>query len=353
MKRNWSRGGTGVEDEDPGREPQPAIPVSRPREGRRVWRRACPLIALVWCGVLPGGEVGLELRAAGDILLNREFETIPRWSGGAVVVMENNSTAQPRIRVFDEHGREIAVFQVKIPGAKRVLLRRAAHGAGGSTAVCGTATDSEEHIAGFFAIGRDGEFRTLVRTEPYVPSSVTVSPDGSIWTTGIEVDRDKLRPRDTEKGIIRHFDDTGKELAGFVSQSGLVPSDIKLGVSHLVSSSTRVGWYQGMGQAGYFEVAGGKLEHYPPIEARPDKDASIFGLAVTEDGDVFATRDVHGNNPQLYWLNRQGRSWIKMPVPEGGSGAATAWLLGGSGDKLVFQTTEGSHRLRQFEVRAR
>lgn len=345
MKRNGS--------EDPGWVPRSAPSVSRPRAGRRVWRYAGPLVALVWCGVLPGGEVGPELRAAGDILLNREFETIPRWSGGTVVAMEKNPSEQPKIRVFDEHGREIALFEVKIPGAKRVLLRRAAHGAGNSIAICGTATDSDEHIAGFFAIGRDGEFRTIVRTEPYVPSSVTISPDGSVWTTGIEVDREKSRPRDTDKGMIRHFDAAGKELADFVPQSGMSPSDIRLGISHLVSSSTRIGWYQGMGQAGYFEVAGGRFEHYPPIEARPDKEASIFGLAVTEDGSVFATRDVRGANPQLYWLDRQARTWIKLSVPEGGSAAATAWLLGGSGDKLVFQTTEGSHRLRQFEVRAR
>ncbi len=56
--------------------------------------------------------------------------------------------------------------------------------------------------------------------------------------------------------------------------------------------------------------------------------------------------------PQLYSLDRQARSWFPVKVPEAGSPAATSWLLGGSGNTLVFKTTDGSRLLRRFEMGA-
>ena len=194
----------------------------------------------------------------GDTVLNHEFETVPIWSGGAVVAIEANRSALPVVRLFDAAGQQIAVVSVRLPGADWVSVSRAAHGVGGLIPICGSAKDSEAHVAGFLALAAaDGKIATLVRTEPYVATAVSVAPDGTIWTKGAEFVPIKRTPSKTERGILRHFDSSGKLLAEFLPQSGLSRRELFLGVDQLTSTSTRVGWYLNNAQA-----------HLSPCESR-------------------------------------------------------------------------------------
>jgi hypothetical protein len=300
-----------------------------------------------------GMEVPVRFDPLGDTVLNYTFESVPIWSGGAVVAIEGNRSTVPIVRVFDAEGRQVTVVAVKRPGADWISIARAARGVGGLIAICGSAKDSGAHVAGFLAFaGANGKITTLVRTEPYVPTAVSVSPDGTVWTKGAEFVPIKRTPSKTESGIIRHFDASGKPLAEFLPQSSLNRRELFLGIDQLASSLTRVGWYQGRGAVAYFEVVKDRLERYATVETDATEGAeSISGLTITEDGRVFVTKSTNGNNPELYMLDREARRWNRVSLPAGGVPPTTNWLLGGSSNILIFKTTEASHRLRRFQIR--
>lgn len=318
---------------------------------KRSWKR---LLAI---SLLPTHQMWAQaplpdFRAIGDIVIDATLQSVPIWSGGAVVALEANPSIAPVVRIFDSDGRLTVSITLSIPQADWVLINRAAHGSGGSIAMCGLTKDAHEHSAGFLALaGAGGQIQTLIRTDPFIPASVVVAPDGSIWAVGTEFDSASQTLRASDKGVIRHFDGSGKPLADFLPQSSLNRRNILVGPNGLVANSSRVGWYEGIGAAGYFEVVNGKVEQYPAIDVTRVQGVTVSGLTISEDGRVFVTRSLHGNNPQLYSLDRHARSWISLKTPETGTPAATGWLLGGSGNILVFKTTEGSRLLRQFELK--
>lgn len=298
------------------------------------------------------GEVPPRFLPIGDITLRHTFDSIPRWSGGALVAIEKNPSALPVIRVFDQEGRQAAEIAVKIPGADWIDVRSAAQGVRGTIAICGSAKDSEARVAGFLALASaDGKIQSLIRTEPYVPTAVTISQDGTIWTKGAEFEPVKRTPAKTDNGILRHFDASGTLLAKFLPQSSLSRRELFLGIDQLVSNSSRVGWYMGRGAITYFEVFHDQIERYPAVEVENvEGQEFISGLTITDDNRVFVTKDIRGNNPELYMLNRASRRWTMIEVPAAGSPAATNWLVGGMGNTLVFRTTAGFGCLRRFEV---
>jgi hypothetical protein len=203
------------------------------------------------------------------------------------------------------------------------------------------------HYSGFVALAsHDGGIGTIIRTAPYVATGIAIAPDGTIWTVGYEADNVKKALVATDKGVIRHMDSSGNPLADFLPQSSLSPRELQFGTAELACNSSRVGWYQSRGGAAYFEVVDHKVERYPILQDG-SPDVAIMGLSITTDDQVLLTSSVHGNNPHLYWLDRRQRAWTRIDAPAG----AASWLLGGSGNTLVFFGAPGdTQRLRRFEV---
>lgn len=302
-----------------------------------------------------GGDYQPRFEAAGDIVVSHKLEFMPSWSGGALVSLESVASALPVVRVFDANGQQKTAVDVRIPGADYVMVRGAAHGADGTVAICGMAKDTQEHVGGFLALASaDGTIRTLIRTEPFVANGVTIAPDGTIWTKGAEYGGPKRAPTGTENGVIRQFDASGKLLGTYLPQSGLSRQELGGGPNDLLASnSKRTGWYMGKFAKTYFEVVGGEVQRYPVIgDESADASATVYGLTIMNDDQVFVTRSVRGAGLQLFRLDRQVRSWRPVTLPAGGEPPAMRWLLGGTGNILVFATTGGVTRFRRFEVRA-
>jgi hypothetical protein len=313
-----------------------------------------PLSWLVSFVFAQGIDPQSRFEAAGDIVVRHKFELSPSWSGGALVSLEYFSSDLPIVRVFDADGQPKTVVEVKIPGADHFMIKGAAHGADGTVAICGTAKDAQQHF-GFLALASgDGAIRTIVRTEPYVPNGITIAPDGTIWTKGCEYGGPQKAPAGTNRGIIRQFDASGKLLAEYLPQSSLSRVEVSGGPGdRLAANSKRIGWYMGSFAKAYFEIVRGEVERYPTISTEStDAQGAVYGLTIMDDDQVFATRVTEGPGPLLYTLDRQSRSWKLVTLPGGGEPPATRWLLGGTGNILVFGTTEGLTRLRRFKVRA-
>jgi hypothetical protein len=310
--------------------------------------------------VLAGPGTLPRFRVIGDTAITYPFESVPYWSGNAVVAISDNRTAAPVVRVFGEDGAPIAAIAIRIPGFTLVEVRRAAHGITGVTAICGAARNDNGGVTGFLAVSSGGsEVDRLIRTEPYSPTAVAVAPDGTIWMKGVEYVPVQRVPNKTNTGIIRHFDAEGKQIGSYLPQSGLTIHDMFGGVDYLAANVKRVGWYRGSLATTYVEVVGGQIEKYPAVppkasangEATAGQVSEVTRLAITDDDQVFVTRTVNGRNPELFVLDRVTKLWNFVPTPEGGGPPeATSWLMGGSGATLVFQTTEQSNRLRRFEV---
>lgn len=241
--------------------------------------------------------------------------------------------------------------QCRSRGPIRVLVRGAAYGVGGMVAMCGAAQDSESHIAGFLALTTGtGVIRNLIRTEPYGPTAVLIAQDGTVWTKGTERETTKRALAKTDRGILRHFDATGKLLAEFLPQSSLSNEQLSLGIDLIACNAKHVGWYMSRGAAAYFEVSDGGVNRFPLLPAsEPTAHDGVIGLTILDDDRVFAVKYVNGNNPVLYLLDRSARVWNSVTIPAGGTPTTTGWLLGGSGNSLVFKTAQ-SNLLRRFTL---
>lgn len=142
------------------------------------------------CVVVPA--VGLAIWVSAQqprIDLFREVEvgssspTIPSWSGGALVQVDDHYSSSPSIHVFDPVGGrgEDVVLPVKIPGATLIDVEGAARGQDGTIVHCGWARDGTGRLGAYLAIVSPGGLsEKLIRTEPYEPVSVIVAPDGTV-----------------------------------------------------------------------------------------------------------------------------------------------------------------------------
>jgi len=264
----------------------------------------------------------------------------PRWSGGALVAYESNRTIEPLIHVFDAQGREAELIKFTIPGAEVVDIRGIAHGLGGMVALCGVTQDAKLRTAGYMALIHPGGIPvTIFRTDPYRPHNITVSPDGTIWTVGAEIDPVSRKPTATSAGVLRHFDASGALLASFVPQSSLPVRDVVSGLANLASSSSLVGWYQGSGRY-YFEVtANSKVRQYSVMPL--NQSDMISRLAVTDNGQVFVTKSTVGASSKtaLYSLDRAQNAWVLVQLPGTWERPISNWLHGGSGNTLALSPT--------------
>jgi hypothetical protein len=270
---------------------------------------------------------------------------MPVWSAGALVAIEKSPSTEPLIHVFNASGVEEKTIPVKITGANVTFVYAAAHGANGAIAITGAAQDAQGQVGDYLTVVSPTNEITILRTNPYVPSSVVIAPDTTIWTKGIEL-RKGMRARDIPAGIIRHFDASGKFIESFILQSSLNGGDIGNGHGNLAASAARIGWYSGGHH--YFEISpGGEVQQYPGVSLAPGEGVSALALA--DSGDVFVSSTRPGKPDELYRLDRNLRVWTPVELGGGVTPANTKMLLGGEGSTLVFMTFD-YHVFRFFKV---
>jgi hypothetical protein len=282
----------------------------------------------------------------GDITIPtyQSGRPVPRWSGDSLVARSDTDSV---IHFWNGQGQE-SVLTLSIPGASSVRVRAAAHGPSGGV-ICGWTVDPVGQASDFLAlVSSDGLTTKIIRTGPYAPRSVAIAPDGTLWTVGYEWPRPK--PLSSNGGVVRHFDSSGNQIGAFIPESSLTRSELGLGIDSLVASSDRVGWYPGRGSH-YFEVSfSGKVQQYPGIQATGR--AGVLGLALINNGSVFATTDSDGVGEArqvLLTLDRLQGTWSAPQLPSGGDPPTSVFVLGSQGNQFVMATRD-SHVVRFFTV---
>jgi hypothetical protein len=253
---------------------------------------------------------------------------IPKWSNGAVIAIEGQTTLSPVVHVFDAEGNYVRSAPFSLDGANWLLVRGYSYGPDGSIALCGQAKDARGRVGHFLAIlpPDPSAPAKVVRTFPYSPASLAIAPDGTIWTMGVEYDPAAgkrlgraVRPQAT---VIRHFDRQANQIGGFITEASVAPLDpprptLNGGLSNLAASRDRVGWYQGGGKS-YFEITSdGTVHTYPSLALGPGED--INGLAITENGAAFISKiDNHKGTEQVYQLDRVHAIWQPVQLASAG-----------------------------------
>lgn len=281
-----------------------------------------------------------------DIEIDGASSTIPRWSGGAFIQVDEHNSPRPTIRIFDPLDAITGnrLLSVRVPAADLINVLAVARGADGTIVHGGWARDAHGRMGAYLAITTpDAASEKLIRTEPYQPISATFAPDGTIWVRGVELDEGLQRgPSHTDRGVLRHLDRFGALLGSYIPQSEVPRESLFGGIDRLCASATRVGWYPSRFARSYIEWDGTAIKSYSVVPIAPDE--SISGMAILDDGAVFISRDRTGSHNEIFSLDRDKQIW-NLVRPHGGRAADTTNLIiGGTGTAVVFKVAWGDYR---------
>lgn len=264
--------------------------------------------------------------------------SLPVWSGGALLWVEHNDSASPVIHTAGADGIELPPVVFTVPEADVVRIYRTARGREGQLALCGTLHNGQGRGGGFIAfVSPTASDARVIRIAPFVPYLIAMLPDGSVWVQGLEVNNGYTsRPWvDDSAGTLRHFDNTGKQLASYIPRSSLGDLDLAMNLNQLAASGDRAAWYSTHARA-YFEVGpDGKTSRYegPPIPPR----GHALGLAITDSGvAVLSVSTGASGRGLLYALDRASGKWNHLDVPPGMDASALVLMYGGDGDRLAL-----------------
>ncbi|MFN3324076.1 MAG: hypothetical protein ACK5AZ_11315 [Bryobacteraceae bacterium] len=300
------------------------------------------LVAVVMVSGFLFGEQRL-LVVSSEFPFQPGNKPVPKWSGGALLLLENASGPAVFLQVRDRNGTLSSTVRIAVPDAANVSIRDIARGTEGTIAATASAIDVSGRTASFLAIfSPSGEQVRIIRTSPYQPMRVAIASDGTIWTLGFV-------HRDPNTKIFRRFDRTGQSLASFVSESEVTDEGLAIGsVDDMFEpiGEGGVAWYSPRLRQ-YIELsANGPVNHISDL-ALPHSGQA--GFATTKAGDTYVTS--YGPTEWgLYRLDLNQRAWT--PIREdsfAGTGRRSLiQLCGADSNSLVAWTNDG--RIRFWNI---
>jgi hypothetical protein len=263
-----------------------------------------------------------------------------RWSHGSYIRLSKANRRVPLFYIFSSDGSLTSSFTFTVPDAKAVFIHSFDIAENGMVALCGMAySDTGSAVPFIGIVSADHTHSKIVRTAPYSPFTLAISPQQTIWTMGVEM----INGNEHAPGVNEDFD----ALRQFDSAGQLLTSSLHRGhvrVTHLTSGfivvdSSRIGWYSpSHGKGVYIETLpdGSAPMHYPGMPGQKDGPELITGLVITQSGDVVLTyNDPVTQKSGIFSLDRSQRKWIQIPTPNEISGTPPV-LAGSIGDHLLF-----------------
>jgi hypothetical protein len=132
----------------------------------------------------PSGDIFV-----GDsILIGSNAFPYRHWDGPYLLAFTNLSSAKSAsIRLYDRTGRNVRSATVWFDGSAEVSIGRAAVTRQGALYAIGHSTSRQGQVSFYVAeIGSDDKVARVIRTNPYVPSYLCSTGDGTVWTFGFE-----------------------------------------------------------------------------------------------------------------------------------------------------------------------
>jgi hypothetical protein len=268
----------------------------------------------------------------------------PRWAGKYLVEVQDPESKSPVFNLTDSAGRiERVIFQ--LPDTVYIAALEYNLGTDGSIAALGRALNGKNGGASFIAwISPDRKHQTVVQSYPFVPETVAIAADGSIWSAGTLFDDDKREA--IAYNVIRRYDSQGNLLAS-VAVAGLKwlgnPARAA-GYSQLQASRDRVGWFTSGDQYIEFSLDGKEIGRFegPPGWGEPGRDPNLiywydrFALSTDNQAALGGMTRDH-KSLRVVTLDRRAQVWKQVSLM-GEEAPDRVLLLGFDGAELVIQS---------------
>jgi hypothetical protein len=266
--------------------------------------------------------------------------------------IDDTGPKRPAAILYDRSGRIAREVYVSFKDAYSTSIGDVAVSKSGQIVVAGGTESRAGAIANFIAsIGGDGRMRQVIRTTPFLPVYICSSVEGNVWSYGIDRDSEgrgvssslRLREYSFGKGQLRAMLDTSTlNSSGWTLERGRYPGEISLRCT-----SKKVGLFNGRSSEWIeFDLAANKLRAWRVAPLPSPREMQVTGLALTEDGQVFASLHDRSSNPPRSGLfvlspdsNSAGlRTWVPVSDTIGPflQGAKVWRLLGADGSDLVY-----------------
>jgi hypothetical protein len=308
---------------------------------------------IVWVGMCLWVELPGILHAASFTLVSNTKLThemappnhLPVFHANAFLRLSGNLGISPTLEALDLQGSLLSSVSVVVPEAHVVGVNAFSRAGDGAFVAGGWCESADGKMAGFIAVvPTGGGPPQIIRTNPYGVEKLVVAADGTIWTVGNVLVR-KSDPPDTDPkgGTVRHFDRSGNLFDSYYPFASL-DDRVRVMMGFMAASHDRVGWISnadpqpGRERLGaYVEFTAAGVLEYPLPPMAPVAGAVLYGLALTDDGGVFAkVAVVDGQGSQVVSLDRSTRTW--NAVSGFGDSLNDAFLTGASGNTIAIWT---------------
>jgi len=173
-----------------------------------------------------------------------------KWSHGSFLSVSKIDAAASMFTIANSSGVITSKFNFSLPDASRLWIHDFDLDSSGAVVFCGQCDSAGGQLAPFIAIkSPQAEGFEVIRTAPFVPSLLSVAPDGTFYVAGREFSNPNGH-------VIRHLTRTGSPIASMfpASQFQTVPQRMESG--YLVATARRIGWYSPIdGEAVYVEMS--------------------------------------------------------------------------------------------------
>lgn len=279
-----------------------------------------------------GGRISDTLRSQAYPEILYDHAIMPDFDRGRMIRHEievNYSPQQPMVAVYGADGKLVREGRVWPQGAGSVRIRRTAIARDGGILAGGGEILQNGAATGYLA-KTDVQGNTIqsVETGDFKPEQICEGPDGTVWSLGKAVRNDGQSSPDT--GVVRHYSFEKGLLHSFLPESTVqaavrsshpwfVPygSFLRCGKEKVVVYLDFTDEYAEIDTSS-FELKRWKLDESAVQQGKAS------GLAVTDDGRVYASFSSHGRSgPQgltgLYQINKD-RSRKSSSAPPAGRG---------------------------------
>ena len=191
----------------------------------------------------------LPLGGTSDInAIDEQLHRRMKWSHGAYFVMDEIAGQPTVFYSLDRNGIWTHTVHFQNPEPAQFGVFGYDRESDGTIVFSGETWTAPRVASPFLAwTSADGQTQPMMRTEPYFPYEVSVTPDGSIWTLGFEIIN--LNPKDPavneEAHVLRHFDRAASLIGSAFPQSRFDHyQQGRLDRGLLVVNRDRLGWYR-------------------------------------------------------------------------------------------------------------
>jgi hypothetical protein len=226
---------------------------------------------------------------------------VPDWDRGYVLshgIEVYSSAAEATVLMYDQNGKRVREGHIWPPGAGRVRLRRAAAAHDGAILAAGWATMPDGSSPKFIAkTDLVGNTVKTIFTGSFAPEQICEAEDGTVWTLGKDVPApdtgsttDVLRQFSFEKGLLRSYlplESVKAQLDSNTPAFNAFGSFAQCGKNRVVVYLKFTDEYVEI-DTNSFEAKRWKLNLSPADQGK------ATGLAITDDGHVYASFARHG-----------------------------------------------------------